>query len=75
MLFSAQTMSRESSSTITPPEPAIEPAAARESKSIGISSIDISRSIVEPSVCLSFSLEAFIGAQHFRRAAARNNGF
>jgi hypothetical protein len=41
----AQTMSRESSSTITPPEPAIEPAAARESKSIGISSIDISRSL------------------------------
>ena len=56
MLFSAQTMSRESSITMTPPEPAIEPAAASESKSIGISSIDISRSIVEPSACLCFSL-------------------
>src|SRR6266542_3277204 len=56
MLLSAQTMSRESSSTITPPEPAIDPAAARESKSIGISSIDISRSIDAPSGCFCLSL-------------------
>src|SRR5437762_112256 len=56
MLLSAQTISRESSSTITPPEPAIDPAAASESKSIGISSIDISRSIVDPSVCFCLSL-------------------
>src|SRR5206468_1139363 len=56
MLFSTQTMSRESSSTITPPEPAIDPAAVSESKSIGISSIDISRSIVDPSDCFCLSL-------------------
>jgi hypothetical protein len=56
-------MSRESSSTMTPPEPAIEPQAASESKSIGISSIEISRSTVDPSDCLSFSL---------KRSSARN---
>ena len=66
-------MSRESSITMTPPEPAIDPAAASESKSIGISSIDISRSIVEPSGCFSFSLNRLVGAQDFRGAAAGND--
>src|SRR6266403_5916853 len=56
MLLRVQTISRESSSTITPPDPAIEPAAASESKSIGISSIDISRSTVNPSGCFCLSL-------------------
>ena len=58
---------------MTPPEPAIEPPAARESKSIGISSIDISRSIVEPSAAF-LQLEAFVRAQDFRGAAAGNDG-
>src|SRR6478752_7070323 len=57
MLLSAQTISRESSKTMTPPEPAIDPQAARESKSIGISSMEISRSIVDPSACFSFILK------------------
>ena len=49
-------MSRVSSSTITPPEPAIEPTAARVSKSIGMSSMVIVLSAIEPSACFSLIL-------------------
>jgi len=50
-------MSRESSSTMTPPDPAMEPAAVSESKSIGISLIDNSCSTVDPSGCFCLSLK------------------
>ena len=42
MLLSTQEMGRESSITMTPPDPAIDPQAAMVSKSIGTSSRPIS---------------------------------